>query len=338
MTTDAVGGIWTYANELTSALRARGIDVALAVVGPAPRSAHGRVHLVGGALEWEDAPWEGVERAGERLLELADVLRADVVHLNGYAHAALPWDAPVMVVGHSCVLSWWEAVCGEQAPPRWNRYRDAVTAGLHAADAVVAPTAWMLDELRRLYGIEGGRVIHNGLAAASRPAPKEPVVLAAGRLWDRAKGLPALAEAAAAIEWPVEVAGEGGSAKGVRLLGTIPREELHERMARAAVFAHPARYEPFGLAPLEAAMARCALVLGDVPPLREVWDGGAAYVPPGDAEALAHTLRRLIADRSARERLAARALERASLYTLDRMTDAYVAEYSRMRQSEVALT
>ena len=31
-------------------------------------------------------------------------LRPDVVHLNGYTHGALPWRAPVLVVGHSCVL------------------------------------------------------------------------------------------------------------------------------------------------------------------------------------------------------------------------------------------
>ncbi len=31
----------------------------------------------------------------------------------------------------------------------------------------------------------------------------------------------------------------------------------------------PARYEPFGLSVLEAALSGCALVLGDIPSLRE---------------------------------------------------------------------
>ena len=48
---------------------------------------------------------------------------AELVHLNGYAHAALPWRVPVVVVAHSCVLSWWQAVFGEAAPARYAEYR-----------------------------------------------------------------------------------------------------------------------------------------------------------------------------------------------------------------------
>ena len=54
-------------------------------------------------------------RAGEWLLALAGRARPDVVHLNGYAHAALPWARPIVVVAHSCVLSWHEAVRGRAA-------------------------------------------------------------------------------------------------------------------------------------------------------------------------------------------------------------------------------
>jgi glycogen(starch) synthase len=47
----------------------------------------------------------------------------------------------------------------------------------------------------------------------------------------------------------------------------------------------PARYEPFGLSVLEAALSGCALVLGDIASLREVWGGAACYVRPGDSRA-----------------------------------------------------
>src|SRR3546814_4918927 len=67
-------------------------------------------------------------------------------------------------------------------------------------------------------------------------------------------------------------------------------------LGRATFFALPARYEPFGLAVLEAALSGCALVLGDIPTLRELWDGVAAFVPPGDIEALEDVLTQLIAD------------------------------------------
>jgi glycosyltransferase involved in cell wall biosynthesis len=105
-------------------------------------------------------------------------------------------------------------------------------------------------------------------------------------------------------------------------------------MARAAIFAHPARYEPFGLAPLEAGLAGCALVLGSVPSLREVWDDAALYVTPGDSAALGEALERLIADPIERHELAGRARARAATYTADRMAGAYLAEYRRIRTRE----
>ena len=49
--------------------------------------------------------------------------------------------------------------------------------------------------------------------------------------------------------------------------------------ARCPIFVSAARYEPFGLAVLEAAQAGCALVLSDIPTFRELWDGAALFVP-----------------------------------------------------------
>jgi len=60
-------------------------------------------------LEWMEDPWTDVEEAGAWLLELAQRVQPDLVHLNNYVHGALPWSVPVLMVGHSCVLSWWQA-------------------------------------------------------------------------------------------------------------------------------------------------------------------------------------------------------------------------------------
>jgi glycosyltransferase involved in cell wall biosynthesis len=100
-------------------------------------------------------------------------------------------------------------------------------------------------------------------------------------------------------------------------------------MAEAAVFAAPARYEPFGLAVLEAAASGCALVLGDVPTLRELWDGTARFVSrnePGDT--LAGALLDLTGDEAERERLGAAARERARAFTRGRMVEGYLAAYA----------
>src|SRR4029450_13564872 len=92
----------------------------------------------------------------------------------------------------------------------------------------------------------------------------------------------------------------------------------------------PARYEPFGLTVLEAGLAGCALVLGDIPSLREVWDGAALFVPPNQPDALAEVLEHLIQDVWWRERMAQRARARALRYTSALMAHAYVRLYARL--------
>jgi glycogen(starch) synthase len=350
MTADAVGGVWTYALELVDALAPHGVEVDLATMGPRPSddqraeaaaSVLSALHESELALEWMDDPWEDVERAGAWLLELRDAVRPDVVHLNGYAHAALPWDVPVVVVAHSDVLSWFRAVKGESAPRSWTRYRRAVERGLAAADVVVAPTAVVLAELVDLYRTDfRGLVIPNGRSASPQPtaADKEPFVLACGRLWDEAKNVAALDRVAADIEWPVFVSGDAGGAwhPNVRALGRLPVHELAALMRRASIFALPARYEPFGLAALEAAQAGCALVLGDIPSLREVWGDAALFVSPDDDAGLAATLQRLIDDEPLRREQAGRALEQAGLYTPERMAAGYLEAYALVRRVEAA--
>jgi glycosyltransferase involved in cell wall biosynthesis len=347
-TTDAVGGVWSYSLTLATALAAHGVRTTLAVLGPAPAPAQraeaaavpGLALLHGDyRLEWMDDPWDDVARAGAWLREVAAAVQPDVVHLNGYALAAEPWPAPVVVVAHSCVLSWWEAVRGEPAPPTWDAYERVVARGVRAADLVVAPTRAMLSEVVRRYGVpRAAAVVHNA-APADAPAgiPKEPLVFCAARLWDEAKNVAALDAAAAHAPWPVYVAGDarrpGGASvelRHVTALGPLPRDATAAWMARASVYALPARYEPFGLSVLEAARARCALVLGDVASLRELWEGAAVFVAPGDHGALAATLARLAASPAERAALAAAACERATGFTPERTAREYHAHYARL--------
>src|SRR5690606_6363713 len=161
MTADAVGGVWAYALELARGLTHHGIEVGLATLGPAPTAAQrNAVRQLDGVvlweapyrLEWMNDPWTDLEAAAHWLLELNASFQPELIHLNGYCHAGLPWNAPVVVVAHSCVLSWWSAVRGTPAPCEWDRYREVVTHGLRSADAVIAPTRAMLNSLRGHYG------------------------------------------------------------------------------------------------------------------------------------------------------------------------------------------
>jgi len=453
MTADTIGGVWTYCMTLVRALGTHGISVFLATMGEPvsgdqrrQASALDNVTLFESTfrLEWMDEPWEDVRRAGDWLLELEQRLSPDLVHLNGYAHGALDWEHPAVVVGHSCVLSWWRAVKGGEAPESWDRYRREVRRGLAAASCVVAPSRAMAAELCRYYGpLREVAVVANAAAfgwageadwqsaagcqpaarggkaagefgpafvgqtpssapdplvrlfghaetageadwqsaAGCQPAPhgskaagefgvgqtpssapdplvrlwgnagkvreadcksaagynpalhKERVVFAAGRLWDEAKNVAALDSIAGDLEWPVLLAGDGYSPRGARLLGRLSAAEMQEYYARASIYALPARYEPFGLSVLEAALSGCALVLGDIPSLRENWDGAAIFVRPDDHDALRFALRNLIADSEIRLEMAVRAQARALNFTPERMAEQYLELYRTCAQN-----
>lgn len=337
MTADTVGGVWTYAVELARALAPHGVEVHLATMGRplddaqrADTGAFAAVHESSFPLEWMDDPWEGVDAAGRWLLELERSVAPDLVHLNGYAAAVLPWQAPVLVVAHSDVLSWWRAVHGEHVPAAWHEYGRRVEAGLRAAGRVVAPTAAVAADLASSYGVRGAAVIPNcRRPELLAPAAKEPVVLAAGRFWDAAKGIHALCAVAPDVPAQVLVAGEvDADLPGVEQLGPLPFPELADRLARAAVYAAPVRYEPFGLGILEAGLAGCALVVGDVPSLREVWGDAATYVQ--DEAGLRAALTALTTDAEEAARRGAAARQRALIYSPERTAAGYLEQYSAL--------
>jgi glycogen(starch) synthase len=345
MTADAIGGVWTYAVELARALAPYDIEIALATMGrEVSREArqelaalpHVRLCENPAKLEWMDQPWDDVDRAGDWLLALAAEFQADIIHLNGYCHAALPWDVPALVAAHSCVLSWWAAVKQAPVPARYEEYRRRVAAGLAAANGVVAPTAALLQALEIHYGPRQGlTVIPNGRAPGQFiPRSKEPRILAAGRIWDEAKNIVALDRAAPAVRWPIFVAGDDEHPNGSRArlehaqaLGKLSGAAMATQLGASSIYALPARYEPFGLSALEAGLCGCALVLGDIPSLREVWGDAALFVAPEDESALARTLNTLIADESRRSQLGRQARARALEYSPGAMASGYLAAY-----------
>jgi len=351
MTADTIGGVWTYALELARTLCEQEIEIALATMG-APLSQDQwreaeRIPNLGlfestYKLEWMHDPWHDVLESGAWLLKLEKQLGPDVVHLNHYSHGVLPWSAPKLVVAHACVLAWWEAVKGEEAPAEWDPYRRAVKAGLQAADMVIAPSRAMLHDLRRFYGdLPHTEVIPNGREISFRHLPKEDFILSSGRLWDEATNVATLAATAPNVAWPVCVAGEahepGGksvSFENVRLLGQLTPAQMAERFERAAIFCLPARYEAFGVSALEAALANCALVLGDTPSLREIWRDAAVFVDPNDVNALGKALNQLIAEPDLRTEMAERAHNRAIRFTTLRTASSYLALYSELMRPQ----
>ncbi|CAL75923.1 putative glycosyltransferase protein [Bradyrhizobium sp. ORS 278] len=343
MTTDAVGGVWSYATALSVALAARNANVHLVSMGRQPRPDQ-RAMLSGSgvrlietdlALEWQDPDAKHLDQARRMLLSLEREIRPDIVHLNSFREAAFDWRAPVVVVAHSCVHSWAKA-CGETAflrEPRWQRYRALVAEGLQNAASWVAPSCAFGEVIGRLYEPQRpGALIWNGIASRGDVETRqETFALAAGRMWDKAKNLRALAEAADGLPCPVRVAGAGSDgavlSSNLQMLGELSHHDLRDWMSRAAVFVSPALYEPFGLSVLEAANAGCALVLADIPTFRELWQDAAVFVVPTDVKALKSTLTWLASDDDARIRLQDAARQRAARYTIDRMAASYAELY-----------
>ncbi|MGN6255405.1 MAG: glycosyltransferase [Solirubrobacterales bacterium] len=169
------------------------------------------------------------------------------------------------------------------------------------------------------------------LAVAAPPGLREklgggegrPLVLTPARL-DAQKGHATLFEAIVRVpDATFVLAGEGpereplealaqrlGIAERVRFLGR--REDVPQLLAACDVFALPSLYEGSSLAVLEAMAAGIPIVSSAIGGTDELIEGGRSglLVPPGDAEALAAALRRVLAEPERGAEMAGRARER----------------------------
>ncbi|WP_377298084.1 glycosyltransferase family 4 protein [Rhizobium sp. SGZ-381] len=338
MTIDAVGGVWRYGMDLAKGLSEQGIEVVLAGFGPPPGDDRQREAAGIGQLVWLNAPldWMATSEAElgavPRLIgELADRHGVDLLHLNLPSQAAgLATDVPVVVVSHSCVVTWFAAVRGSDVPADWQFHRRLNAQGYAAADAVVVPSRAQGHMLDRAYGVMTKlSVVYNGSDLQPRAEPRQDVVFAAGRWWDEGKNGSVLNEAAKTVHWPVRMAGATRSpgGDGITLTHADALDELGhaatmDEISRAAIFVSPSIYEPFGLAALEAARLGAALVLSDIPTYRELWDGAALFADPGDAQGFARGINRLIAEPDLRSSLSRHARELSRHFTLERQVDA----------------
>ncbi len=349
MTADTVGGVWTYAMDLCKVLQRQGVNVHLATMGApmsnsqkldAAKLPNVEVYESRFALEWMDQPWKDVDKAGEWLLEIESAVHPDLIHLNNYVHGSLPWKSPVLITGHSCVLSWWQDVKQYDAPPHWNIYRNRVRNGLRQADKIVSVSRYMAYQLDHFYGpFANSKVIYNTRdASLFNSADKKPIIFSMGRLWDEAKNISSLQQISGDLSWLVNIAGDTGNGKaesseGVTFLGKLSQEEIARWLGKSSIYVMPAKYEPFGLSVLEAALSGCALVLGEIPTFREIWGNAAVYVDPSNPKDLKKKLKELIDSPSMLKKKAGEARKKARLYSIERFEESYIYLYRQMMLS-----
>lgn len=114
----------------------------------------------------------------------------------------------------------------------------------------------------------------------------------------------------------------------LEFLGSQSQEQLRSLLSGASIYAATSRYEPFGLAPLEAALSRCAILANDIPTFREIWGDNACYFRQNDAQALAETAARLHSSPILCREYAERAYGHARQhFSAERMVDKYLALY-----------
>lgn len=340
---DSIGGVWRYALDLAEQLQRNKIKCFGLGIGPRPNAdqlreaAHANM-----PLEWSDLPLDWQEGGADALAESRQVilatakrLRVDALHLDrlALAHPILS-DFTQLAVAHSCLPTYWRTLRpSDKLPAAWLASARNNHQGLLACDHAIAPTHAHAQAVRSVYDYNGPlAIIHNSARSLPGHSTKEPFVVSAARWWDEAKNAACLDAAAANMHWPLTAIGATQSDNGASFVfhhadatGSLNPSIVRKHMQRAAIFVSPSRYEPFGLAALEAAHDGCALVLADIPTYRELWDGAALFFDACDPAALACAVNTLIADEKLLLRQARAAMLRARLFSREQQTAKIIA-------------
>jgi glycosyltransferase involved in cell wall biosynthesis len=337
LTTDTVGGVWTFTKELAVELIRQHHSVAMVSFGqlPSPEQSEWsartadrhsdkfQYHASSVPLEWMKDNERAYSAGEAELLRIADQFAPDILHTNQFCFGKLPLSIPKIATAHSDVLSWAQACKpdGLERSPWLSRYCEMVQEGLHGADAVVAPTSWMMNALANNFEVRASRyVIMNGRSIIPvRSADGRALrAVTAGRLWDEAKNIVSLESVNSPI--PIVVAGSFAfdvvSAPRIpanlEFRGVLSEAALLELFNSSSIYIACSVYEPFGLAAVEAASCGCAVICNDIPSLREVWADAAIYYSDTQSlEAVLHTFHSspaLLAEARSRSLLRARRL------------------------------
>jgi glycogen synthase len=172
--------------------------------------------------------------------------------------------------------------------------------------------------------------------------PPRPRVLFLGRLHEQ-KGVDVLVRAVAALPGvQLLLAGDGpersalrrlaarlGVGDRVRFLGFVPRGQVPALLCAADVLALPSRYEELGTAAIEGMRAGVPVVAADTGGISSTVTDGVTglLVPPGQPEALAAAVRRVLDDRALARRLVEAARERSRDYSWAALADRVLGVY-----------
>lgn len=105
--------------------------------------------------------------------------------------------------------------------------------------------------------------------------------------------------------------------KHVFFTGHVPDEDLSPLYSNATAFIFPSHYEGFGLPPLEAMQCGVPVVSSNSSSLPEVVGDAGVLVAPHDSDGMAEAVLKILRDRSYREILSKKSIERARQFSWD---------------------
>ena len=238
------------------------------------------------------------ERNGDEVVEARQPRRGDDIFHAPWVNGALLHPRVPMVVTVHDLVSQKHAGSTLRAGLRGGMRKLAI----ERAARLICPTRAVADDVAALMRVDRERidVIAEAPAAAFRPRPAAEVAAAREQhgvpddylLWvgdlrhpDPHRRIPALVHAprelplvlvGAAGQWAHELDG------GVIVTGEVGDDELAALYTGAHALLMPSAEEGFGLPAVEALACGTPVVAADGPALREVLDGRATFVEPGD--------------------------------------------------------
>ncbi len=291
------------------------------------------------------------------MLELGGIVdhaRADLLHC---LHFPTPWrtHVPMVVTLHDLT----PLVVPASMPSTLRRavYRSLNARAVRGAGQVIVPSDSTARDVERLLGAPLGqmRVIPE---AADDFAAGEVGDLPQGLINDRARYVLSMGNTKAHKDLPCLLAafqrvletrpdvhlllvGEepsgyldahltGDARSRVRFTGRVDDPQLRALYKSASVFAFPSRYEGFGLPPLEAMSFGSPVLAAKAASLPEVVGDAAVLFPPGDADALASELARMLDDAESRRVLGEKGRARAAEFTWARTARQTVDVYTEV--------
>ncbi|MDQ1480750.1 MAG: hypothetical protein QOI44_1611 [Actinomycetota bacterium] len=253
--------------------------------------------------------------------------------------------------------------------PEWHErskvvyFRRMIRAAARRATTLICVSAFTANRLRALvaprtdievihHGVDHDRFSANGdraadLAALAEHGIEPPYIAFASTIEPR-KNVPTLVRAFAAVAktrpelrlvlagsdgWGAREASEAIAASGVatRVLrpGYLDNATIAAFFRRSAAVTYPSLEEGFGLPALEGLACGAPVVTSEGSALAEVVGDAALLVPPGDADALAGALARVLDDSALSERLRVAGPARAAEFTWKACIDQHVDAYER---------